>query len=162
LKFGDIIAKLIKHPMNKTKILDMAIIRLTCLSSKNLSDIKAQTQNYVNERNESFKKIEATVFEEQKSKQVKGKTQCIYIKLKSQSITCLSIQMEVLERVFEDRKPEERSRGDFGIVVKNYSLNGVQLRRDHIDNESESLLPYVVKKSGKHLYQRFSNVSDSE
>jgi hypothetical protein len=49
--------------------------------------------------------------------------------------------MEALERIFEDRKPEERSREDFGILVKNYSLNGVQLRRDPIDRESLSLLP---------------------
>jgi hypothetical protein len=75
LKIGDIIVKgnnrtgngLRKHLMKKTKSLDLAIIRLTCLSNKNLSHIKLQTQNYLNERNQSFKEIKATVLEEQRS-----------------------------------------------------------------------------------------------
>ncbi len=96
LKIGDIIVKsnsctgngLRKNLMKKTKILDLAIVRLTCLSNKNLSDIEVQTQKNFNE---SFKKIMVTVLEEQKSRQLKGKTQCICIKLQTQSITCLSI-----------------------------------------------------------------------
>jgi hypothetical protein len=53
--------------------------------------------------------------------------------------------MEALERIFEERILEEKSREDFGIVVKNYSLNGVQLIRDPNGRESVSPLLYVVK-----------------